>query len=160
VTAEWRRKTSWRAIGFRHSSALDIVSVHSKVIIAAAALLLAPAGCSRHGAESASHSKVFIPQSAHDTKVFRDGTDVVFSFDEPYPAERLRLLIDNAYRPPTWQRIDELALFPGRRTSEWPGGWSQYSQDGNQVHRWVANWKHQDGTVVTYVITYRWTESS
>ena len=50
----------------------------------------------------------------------------------------------------------ELQLFPGRRTSENPGGWNEYSEGNQIVRMWVGNWRNTSGVTVTYVIRYRW----
>jgi hypothetical protein len=102
------------------------------------------------------HQDVMVSRDARGIKVGREGTDVVFTVSEPYPADEIFADLRIAYHPPEWSQVDELVLFPGQRTSETPGGWTEHDEKNEVVRRWMGNWRKIDGTVVTYVITYRW----
>ncbi|MFA5908224.1 MAG: hypothetical protein WC815_05580 [Vicinamibacterales bacterium] len=100
-------------------------------------------------------SHLFVPEDATDVKLGNRGSSVAFRVKESYPGERFRLALDNQYHPPTWVKLDELVLFPGRRSSEFTGGWAEYVEGANVVRMWAGNWKNEDGAVVTYVVRYR-----
>jgi hypothetical protein len=102
------------------------------------------------------HKDLLVPPNAQDVRVPGAGDEVSFVVPEPYAATAFRVRLDNAYAPPTWKKVDELTMFPGSKTSDFPGGWRQYSEAGNSVRMLPLNWRRSDGTVVTYVIRYRW----
>lgn len=113
--------------------------------------------CSRGVAwQSDVPNEIVVPAGASDLKVNAGGADVYYTLADPHPADELFGHLRDKYHPPDWKQVDELLLFPGRRTSEFPAGWSEYSQDSKIVRMWMGNWRNTDGTTVTYIIRYRW----
>jgi hypothetical protein len=102
------------------------------------------------------HKDLWVPPNAQELRVHSNGNEVSFQVPEPYAASAFRVRLDNTYALPTWTKSDELAMFPGSKTSDSPGGWRQYSEGSSSVRMLPLNWRRADGTVVTYVIRYRW----
>jgi hypothetical protein len=103
---------------------------------------------------------LFIPENAESLKVSNGGNAIAFELNEAYPAERALLGFDNHYRPPQWRKEDDLRLFPGRRTSENPGGWARYLEGDQMVYLQVTNWVDASGNSVTYVTRYKFEASA
>lgn len=109
-------------------------------------------------AETLANKTLVVPKNAEKIKTNAGGNAVSFELREPYPAERFRLALENAYMPPQWQKEDELRLFPGRKTSESPGGWFRYLEGDQMVYMWAVNWVDKNENSVTYAVRYRFPE--
>lgn len=125
--------------------------------IASIVFICVLAACTRGAATQVEpRAELVMPSDARDVKVSSEGKDVSFMLRQPYPADELLADLRNRYHPPDWQQVDELLLFPGRRTSEFPAGWSEYSEKDQIVRMWIANWRAVTGATVTYIVRYRW----
>src|SRR5688572_3551403 len=89
--------------------------------------------------ETRANEALYVSHEAKDVRIAKRGNSVAFRVDEPYPAERFRLQLDNHYLPGVWRKDDELRMFPGRRTSDNPGGWTRFLQGDRAVYMWMAN---------------------
>lgn len=121
----------------------------------------APSGATTQNAigKAAYNGSLFVPSNAEQLKAANAGNTIAFELNEPYPAERFRVGLENAYLVPRWRKQDELQLFPGRKTSDSPGGWQRYLEGDRMVYMWAQNWVNEEGAVVTYVIRYRFAET-
>src|SRR6478736_5951735 len=84
--------------------------------------------CGIHPPAPAPNAAVFIPTQHRNLRTEKSGNSIAFEIDEPFPADDLLISIENHYHPPDWSKVDELELFPGRRTSEFSAGWSEFSE--------------------------------
>jgi hypothetical protein len=103
--------------------------------------------------------RLFVPAGATAIAVGNGGLEVSYQVAEPYPAARFIESIDRFYASP-WTRRDELVLFPGRRSSEFKDGWTEYYDGGSSVFMRPANWQSATGDVASVVIRYRVPEGS
>lgn len=97
----------------------------------------------------------YIPEAASSVRVAAGGDDLSFELNEPYPAERFRIALDGRLQRNRWKPVDELKLYPGRKTSDHSAGWQRYLEGEYRVFRWTANWVDTAGSVITYSVTYK-----
>jgi hypothetical protein len=102
---------------------------------------------------------LFVPTTADNVVVDENGLGVKYDVRETYPASNYVESIEAFYGPP-WLKRDDLVLFPGRRSSEFEGGWVQYYDGAASVFMRPVNYQHPNGDVVTIVIRYRVPEDS
>ena len=107
------------------------------------------------GEQESTAPSFFMPPAAQGVRRDSAPPGVSFSFEVPYPATMLTSAVDEFYRSKGWTRRDELLMFRGQKTSDYPNGWSDYLHGEAVVHSWAANWESPKGEYVTYRLEYR-----
>ena len=107
----------------------------------------------------------FIPSGASNVQHReRQGIhEVSYQVEAAYPASPFLCELTSYLAAQQWRGLREDALNPGSDSSL-VGGWSDYGnatrQPETHVHAWMAEWRNQDGHLLTYALQYEYPETS
>jgi len=125
------------------------------------------AGCQRRTAQQQAPvpSAFFIPDGARNVEhQERQGIhEVSYEVDAAYPASSFLCELTQHLDQRQWRGLREDALNPGSESSL-VRGWGDYGnatrQPETHVHSWSAEWRNQDGDLLTYGLKYEYPETA
>ncbi len=110
-------------------------------------------------------SGFFIPEGARSVRHYdRDGVrEVSYDVDVAYPASPFLCELTHHLDDRHWLGLREDALNPGLESSL-VRGWTDFEDASERpdthVHSWGAQWRNQDGELLTYVLRYEYPENT
>jgi hypothetical protein len=138
----------------------------TRLVVLVSAALASFASCQRRAAQQAPvPSAFFIPDGARNVEhQERQGIhEVTYNVDAAYPASSFLCELTQHLDQRQWRGLREDALNPGSESSL-VRGWGDYGnatrQPETHLHSWMAQWRNQDGDLLTYGLQYEYPASA
>lgn len=133
----------------------------ARLVILVLTGVVAFASCQRRAAQQAPPSAFFIPNGAENIQHReRQGIqEVSYEVDAAYPASPFLCELTQHLDQRQWRGLREDALNAGSESSL-VSGWGDYGnatrKPETHVHSWMAQWRNQDGDLLTYGLQYEY----